>query len=234
MCGILLLADGRQEDHDDVLPGYWQSLQQACKCRGPHAHQEIKLQRRRETADGVDGSEGCNRHLFSSVLSLRGDGVTLQPLRSRDDRFALAWNGQVYAIEDSSASTSRVDVDEHKRRAAATERLQRGENDGQIVMAWLEEAILSKSQAFEAGVNASQAVEAALLEVLSNIEGEWAMVLIDVSGSEGVAQNLQTARAHTILMRANCRPSQGIYTTAVIPWEGDRFYAVIERGQRSC
>lgn len=187
MCGILLLADGRPEDHDDVLPGYWQSLQRACKCRGPHAHQEIKLQRRRETADGVDGGQGWNGHLFSSVLSLRGDGVTLQPLRSGDGRFAIAWNGQVYAIEESSASTSRVDVDEHKRRAAATERLRRGENDGQIVMAWLEEAILSKSQGYELGTDTSQAVTGALFKVLSNIEGEWAMVLIDVSGSEGVA-----------------------------------------------
>lgn len=158
MCGILLAAG--QSAATTSSPASWSSLATACTRRGPHAHATINKY--------LGG--GSELRLLTSVLSLRGTNLTAQPFASTDGRYLFAWNGQVYSIErdgqDSSSSS----------RAAAAQRLARGDNDGRILFEWLCEEL-----------HTSGDVETALDTVFSSAalrDAEWAMTFVEVeSGS---------------------------------------------------
>lgn len=151
MCGILLLV----QDSREPLPPFWPSLQIACSNRGPHHRDSRTCQYQQHSA-----------HLYASVLSLRGDSITVQPLCSQDARFLLAWNGQVYDIRDSDIASF----------AAARTALTQGANDAQEVL-----RLISQATHYHESSKRDNAVELALQDVTTRLEGEWAMVLLDVS-----------------------------------------------------
>ncbi|CAO1637030.1 unnamed protein product [Parajaminaea phylloscopi] len=155
MCGILFLA--QRGDADTPLPPYWSSLQSACSQRGPHHLGQVCVQTALKSL-----------HLNASVLSLRGSGLTQQPIGSEDRRFVLSWNGQVYAFDRIGPSAAAIGLE------TAQTRLDAGDNDGQIVFDLLQEAV-----EYHVAAGAPDAVEAALHDLTSSIEGEWAMLLLD-------------------------------------------------------
>ncbi len=115
-----------------------------------------------ELASTNHASSQWTSSLTSSVLSLRGAGVTTQPLLSSDGRLALAWNGQIFDWNASNhATSSRV-------------RLDAGENDGIILLDRIQELLAEPGQQDDK-VSIQHALNAALAE----IEGPYAFVLLD-------------------------------------------------------
>ena len=63
--------------------------------------------------------QGLHVELFASVLCLRGAGdITSQPLKSKDERLWLVWNGQIFecendddALVDARVNDARVLMD---------------------------------------------------------------------------------------------------------------------------
>lgn len=54
---------------------------------------------------GPDAQQACTQggiSLYASVLGLRGETVTRQPLTSPDNTLWLAWNGQVFEADEES------------------------------------------------------------------------------------------------------------------------------------
>lgn len=110
----------------------------------------------------LDASPRTQVKLVNSVLCLRGAGLTEQPFRSSDGRFYLSWNGQVFhwnlpetKQEDQSWKVSDF-------------------NDGKFLFDVLMKRI-SKSDADE------EKIGEIFSQVLSQIEGPYATVLLDVS-----------------------------------------------------
>ncbi|CAO1637369.1 unnamed protein product [Sympodiomycopsis kandeliae] len=160
MCGIYCLVQAEESP----LPEYHESLEQVCSRRGPHC---LRTQRISFRSDSI-----TNAYLTSSVLSLRGQGLTAQPIRSHDSHLSLAWNGQVYSVTVNHSSSRRKATTSQTARDA----LLAGENDGQILMDWLNAALDDYASSIS---SRSRALSMALDEVLSSIEAEWAMVLVD-------------------------------------------------------
>lgn len=169
MCGILLLVANTQNDQQDAsaveLPGYYSSLKDVCHKRGPHSLKSVQ----------IPTQHGLTVHLTSSVLSLRGEGCTPQPISSQDQTIFLAWNGQVYAIDCSGPSQDESGR-QHRAQAAA-DQIAAGENDGEVLMSWIAAAVSHYQQ--HQGSTRSQAVVSALHEVFAAIEAEWAMAIVD-------------------------------------------------------
>lgn len=185
MCGILCLFQGNCQDDKHINEGkalddqkltYQPSLEASCKRRGPHSFKWLQIE-----------LAGADVQLASSVLSLRGDDLTAQPLESADGTVVLAWNGQVYDVRQEDGIENKNGRRQRAERAA--ERLKAGENDAVVVLDWLVDAVRSheahpsaSSSSSSSSSPRSQAFVAALDEVLSSIEAEWAATIVDVAG----------------------------------------------------
>lgn len=104
--------------------------------------------------------------LTSSVLSLRGDGTTSQPLSSPDGRLLLAWNGQIFDWDTPAGSSEHA--------SSSRTRLDAGENDGIILLDRIQ-SLLEEQRGGGRETSSEQALNAALTEV----EGPYAFVLFD-------------------------------------------------------
>lgn len=90
MCGILLSI--RSIDKNDIANNSsddtFDALLSAVKPRGPDSLQI------HTTILSLDSSHSLEVKLASSVLGLRGQGITRQPVEN--DHGVLAWNGQIF------------------------------------------------------------------------------------------------------------------------------------------
>lgn len=84
----------------------------------------------------------------------------------------LAWNGQVYGLDGHRGrSIASCDLEQ------AREDLRAGHNDGLVVLSLIEQAIKYHRTANKV----AGAIEAALGDVTSSLDAEWALVLVQVS-----------------------------------------------------
>lgn len=100
------------------------------------------------------------------MLSLRGEGVTAQPLTSPDGRLILAWNGQIFDWDTSTANSDHA--------TSSKVRLDSGANDGLILLDRIQH-LLADANGGDGAASSEQAINAALAEV----EGPYAFVLLD-------------------------------------------------------
>ncbi|SNX85983.1 uncharacterized protein MEPE_04692 [Melanopsichium pennsylvanicum] len=160
MCGIglLVVPEGGVEDSQasGTLPLHqaWPSVLHNIHRRGPDSHDTVHHN------FTTTKSESWNLYLTSTVLSLRGDGITSQPLESPGHRLALAWNGQIFDWDTTRATTSK-------------KRLDAGENDGRILLDRIKQH-----------VDDGAGCEEALNTSLSEIEAPYAFVLLDKQASK--------------------------------------------------
>ncbi|GAC73101.1 asparagine synthase [Moesziomyces antarcticus T-34] len=166
MCGIGIAIAPASSAHDHV----WPTVLDAIRRRGPDS---LRTLHHRFTAH----SQPYALSLASSVLSLRGVGITAQPLASTDGRLLLAWNGQIFDTVDG-ASSSRV-------------RLDAGENDAQVLLDRITTLV-------DAGSGCEQAVNAALAEV----EAPYALALLDTHTSTLVFARDPLGRRSLLLHRS--------------------------------
>lgn len=119
---------------------------------------------------------GTTVTLTASVLSLRGQGITSQPIVSPNGSLQLAFNGQIYSI--NTAGPSSEDEQLYRARRTAAQEIANGCNDGVVLMKWLDE-VISLLQYREP--SRSRVISHALHIILdgSSIEAEWAFTLID-------------------------------------------------------
>lgn len=166
MCGIGIAIAPASSAHDHV----WPTVLEAIRRRGPDS---LRTLHHHFTAR----SQPYTLSLASSVLSLRGVGITAQPLASSDGRLLLAWNGQIFDTVDG-ASSSRV-------------RLDAGENDAQVLLDRITALVA-------AGSGCEQAVNAALAEV----EAPYAFALLDTHTSTLVFARDPLGRRSLLLHRS--------------------------------
>lgn len=179
MCGIGVLisptvtVDELGRDVAPPLERYWPSVLDNIRDRGPDCSGTVKhnFQAPSSSADSSSSATTAwTLSLTSSVLSLRGDGITQQPLSSSDGRLLLAWNGQIFDWESNAsnhATSSRV-------------RLDSGENDGTILLDRIQQ-ILDEQK--DRDTNPSS-TGIALNAALSEVEGPYAFVMLDRRASK--------------------------------------------------
>ncbi|CDR87298.1 uncharacterized protein SPSC_00424 [Sporisorium scitamineum] len=169
MCGIgVLIAPAlAQQDGDhtqavDALPPVrrcWPSVLENISQRGPGCLNTLQHEFSAST-------QPWTLSLTSSVLSLRGDGITAQPLVSSDRRLVLAWNGQIFDWDDQQASSNRA--------SSSRIRLDPAENDGIILLDRIQQLLDEQAE-----VGNDEACQQALNLALSEVEGPYAFVLLD-------------------------------------------------------
>ncbi|CBQ73902.1 conserved hypothetical protein [Sporisorium reilianum SRZ2] len=166
MCGIGVLiapTSAQQDDHDDApasLHSCWPSVLENIARRGPDCLNTIQHHFDAPT-------EPWTLSLTSSVLSLRGEGVTAQPLTSSDGRLVLAWNGQIFDWDDQQTSSDRA--------TSSRVRLDSGENDAVIFLDRIQQLLDERD---------GEACQEALGAALSEVEGSYAFVLLDRTESK--------------------------------------------------
>ncbi|KAJ9480001.1 Asparagine synthetase domain-containing protein [Pseudozyma hubeiensis] len=174
MCGIGVLisptvtVDERDQGAVPPLERYWSSILDNIRDRGPDCSSTVQheFQTPSSSADSSSSTTTAwTLSLTSSVLSLRGDGITQQPLSSSDGRLLLAWNGQIFDWDSNAsnhATSSRV-------------RLDSGENDGIILLDRIQQILDEQKDRDTNPSSTGRALNAALSEV----EGPYAFVLLD-------------------------------------------------------
>ncbi|GAC93803.1 asparagine synthetase [Pseudozyma hubeiensis SY62] len=174
MCGIGVLISPavavgeRGQDVATPLEGYWPSVLDNIRDRGPDCSSSVQHEFRAPSSTAASSSATITAwtlSLTSSVLSLRGDGITQQPLTSSDGQLLLAWNGQIFDWDSnasSHATSSRV-------------RLVSGENDGIISLDRIQQLLDQQKDHDKSPSSTGSALNAAL----SEIEGPYAFVLLD-------------------------------------------------------
>ncbi|SPO32584.1 uncharacterized protein UTRI_04328 [Ustilago trichophora] len=165
MCGIgVLIAPVCEETGaQDAVHRSWPSVLQNVQCRGPDSFNTVH-----HHFQPANDARPWKLSLASSVLSLRGAGITTQPLSTSDGRLLLAWNGQIFdwhATSDPTSSSSKV-------------RLDSGENDGLILLDRIQSFLTNEKEA-GGGDYGSASCQQALNASLAEIEGPYAFVLLD-------------------------------------------------------
>lgn len=84
MCGIFCSLSSRSHAQPS------EAAIERLKCRGPDSERTLRLQ---------VGSPACHVTLCSTVLSLRGYSVIIQPYTGDDDDYVLCWNGEAWHID---------------------------------------------------------------------------------------------------------------------------------------
>ncbi|TKY84569.1 hypothetical protein EX895_006471 [Sporisorium graminicola] len=175
MCGIgVLIAPAltQQDKRDEAKPEHvssslhscWPSVLENIRHRGPDCLNTFHH-------DFFAATEPWTVSLTSSVLSLRGDGITAQPLCSKDGRLLLAWNGQIFAWDDQQTSSDRASSSRH--------RLDSGENDAIILLDRIQQLLDQHIQD-----RTDDACQQALCSALAEVEGPYAFVLLDRAQSK--------------------------------------------------
>ncbi|SPO27636.1 uncharacterized protein UTRI_04328_B [Ustilago trichophora] len=165
MCGIGVLVAPTCEESDaqDVVHRSWPSVLHNIQQRGPDSFNTVQ-----HHFQPSNDARPWTLSLTSSVLSLRGAGITIQPLSSSDGRLLLAWNGQIFDWHASS----------HPVGSSSKVRLESGENDGLILLDRIQ-SLLKNEEEIGGGANGSISCQDALNAALSEIEGPYAYVLLD-------------------------------------------------------
>ncbi|PWY98259.1 hypothetical protein BCV70DRAFT_202039 [Testicularia cyperi] len=179
MCGIgvrLAAVTSSGPNRDNTA---WRDVLENIKRRGPDCFDSLRGRAARPPATPSSNVE-WEWELASSVLALRGDGVTQQPLCSADGRFLFAWNGQLFAIESEGSETS-----------TSSWRLQDGLNDTR----WIFDQILARIP----GDEPLQAVVAALAQ----LEGPYAFAFFDRQTSKLIFGRDPLGRRSLLLHSSN-------------------------------
>lgn len=172
MCGILFIGGKRVQ----VQPDFWAPLQAANSRRGPDHSQCVSVQ----LGPSSPSAERGTAQLFSSVLGTRAP-LTPQPHQwsenssDAEPRFALAWNGQVWQGMDALAPPKAEEQEEHTNDGAAL--------FTSIVFAAMVERYWQRDDEPDEEEASSYSITSALVHVLKSIDGPYAFVLLDVSGS---------------------------------------------------
>lgn len=190
MCGIGVLIAPSTESQDDgnvfqedlSLRRSWPSVLNNIQQRGPDSLNTVHHTFAVET-------QSWTLSLASSVLSLRGAGITQQPLMSSDGRLHLAWNGQIFDW-NHTATSSKV-------------RLDAGENDGVILL----DRITSLLQG-------NRSCEEALNAALAEVEGPYAFALLDRNESKLFYGRDPLGRRSLLLHRSQTESSIAILSVA--------------------
>lgn len=199
MCGIgVLIAptpvqEGERtaaEDKAAQIYGSWPSLLQNVQRRGPDCWNTDQ----REFFPS-NSTDPWTLSLASSVLSLRGQGLTVQPLSSHDGRLHLAWNGEIFDWDASAVSSAHA--------TSSKVRLDTGENDVQILLDRIQSLL-------DDGLPCQQALNLALAEV----EGPYAFVLYDKLESKVYFGRDPLGRRSLLLFRAPPSPLLALLSVA--------------------
>jgi len=218
MCGIgILIApvsaaqQGQHSTHSDDAPSplqrCWPSVLQNIANRGPDCLNTVQHHFR--INDSSSAAASWTLSFTSSVLSLRGDGVTQQPLCSIDGRLLLAWNGQIF---DWDAPEDESDADRN-RATSSRVRLDSGENDAIVLLDSIQRLLETQHR------DGSQvcSVQHALNTALSQVEGPYAFVLLDCLESKLYFGRDPLGRRSLLLHRSPQYSTLSIVSVAAAP-----------------
>ncbi|SOV07603.1 uncharacterized protein UDID_05384 [Ustilago sp. UG-2017a] len=203
MCGIGLFITPCAEQQETYSSGCgihsnpeisYSSVLRNIRCRGPDSLNAV------QHPFQISKSNSWKLSLTSSVLSLRGAGITRQPLPCPDGSLLLAWNGQIFDWDTTATTATSSKV-----------RLDTGENDGQILL----DRIVHLNKQYKQEVVADPckfAINAALAEV----EGPYAFVLLDRDESKLYFGRDPLGRRSLLMHR-----SEGSNSIAIISVAGD-------------
>ncbi|KAK0533740.1 hypothetical protein OC835_002926 [Tilletia horrida] len=158
MCGIICVVHSADVAADAVVTD---ALKQTCERRGPDAQATV-THRVPLPAESNDAAP-LAVSLHASVLSLRGQQITPQPLRSAQG-FLLAWNGQIFGRlnegDDAALALGAMGIDPL---------LDPAKNDGQELLRLLEQSVYAPVED----------LGPILAGLLRTVEGPYAFVLVD-------------------------------------------------------
>ena len=205
MCGIgvLIAPISEQQDSENAAAQVyraWPSVLHNVQRRGPDCLKTIQHEFQSSIA-GDSHSRSWTLSLTSSVLSLRGEGITAQPLSSSDGRLLLAWNGQIFDWDTTGTGSDRA--------SSSKVRLDSGHNDGLILLDRIQ-AFLDGQDEDGSGASCEHALNAALAE----IEGPYAFVLLDLHESRLYFGRDPLGRRSLLLHRTAASSSIAIVSVA--------------------
>ena len=207
MCGIGVLiapahAQHHQCQHDEaaILRGRWPSVLDNIHRRGPDCVNTVQHDFSASTASS-SSVEPWLLSLTASVLSLRGDGVTAQPLTSSDGRLVLAWNGQIFDWDDLQPDSNRA--------SSSRLRLDSGENDAIILFDRIQQLLEEHNNEAR-----DDSCAAALSIALSQVEGPYSFVLLDRAQSKMYFGRDPLGRRSLLLYQAPQHSSIAIVSVA--------------------
>ncbi|KAK0537390.1 hypothetical protein OC834_000834 [Tilletia horrida] len=158
MCGIICLVHSADVAADAVVTD---ALKQTCERRGPDA--QATVTHRVPLPAESNYAVPLAVSLHASVLSLRGQQITPQPLRSAQG-FLLAWNGQIFGRlnegDDAALALGAMGIDPL---------LDPAKNDGQELLRLLEQSVYAPVED----------LGPILAGLLRTVEGPYAFVLVD-------------------------------------------------------
>ncbi|KAF6766839.1 Asparagine synthase [Kalmanozyma brasiliensis GHG001] len=207
MCGIGVLItpastqqDGHTVSEDGIkrLREAWPSVLENISNRGPDSLETIQHDFQ-VTTDDI--ASPWNLSLTASVLCLRGEGITTQPLVSEDDRLVLAWNGQIFHWDDQVTRSDQA--------TSSKVRLDSGHNDAVILLDRIQHLLGQPDQD-----DGKTTCELALNLTLSEVEGPYAFVLLDRTESKLYYGRDPLGRRSLLLHRSSTESAIAIVSVA--------------------
>lgn len=167
MCGIglLLSLPGSGDKLSSTLISYWnQQLSETLSSRGPDVPRE-------------QSSFGCGLTLHASVLHMRGQLPTPQPLLF-DNNHAFCWNGECYSYSNSKVEESTCSERNMIELTAISNNEESTKTSDTDLVANMIQDALNKID--ESDNKSHQEI---IADVMSNIHGEYAFILFVPSKS---------------------------------------------------